>query len=1054
MRPIDRYESTPAEAEALREYWRFIDARRPAITARTREIASRLVQRYQGLEDLYGDDAQCAAMQRDAVVDGRWDPYLANLFARGEHFASSGIEFAVWFGILRAYKDAIRGELAAFLAEAPERNFEHVTTVSRGMDHFIDLVVAQIGEGYTAAEERRAATSEHRYRVMFEQSPVPMWTYDLETLGFVAVNDAAIHHYGYTREEFSGMTLADIRPPEDVALLRADVSRSTGLIRDDRVWRHRKKDGTIISIQVRANDFTVDGKHVRLVFADDVTERLRTEQALRSTEDQLRHSQKMEAIGRLAGGVAHDFNNVLTVIQTLAWILEETFEPDDTRHADVVQIRRASERGSAITRQLLTLARRGKAAPSSIDPDELVANLVPMLQRLAGEAISISTVRGTGTNIVADAGQIEQVVMNLVINARDAMPDGGRLTIGSRTLDLDAEAAAARGLAAGRYVELAVTDTGVGMDAATQRRIFEPFFTTKEEAKGTGLGLSIVHGIVAQAGGAVSVYSELGHGSTFRVHIPAASGDVAPTASPETAAPQVLPPLHVLVVDDDPDVRAVAARVLQDAGCSIVMAATAEEARRVCVSHEDVIDVVLADVILPDARGDELPAQLRELRPDVVIVQMSGYPPSTWMPSMSSVEQILQKPFGPSELRGALGRAAAARTPPGPTTTQPPPRLASGVERHALVVDDDDHVRRFVARLLRKAGFEVVEADSGFRAIGALEARPFDVVVSDVRMPDGGGLDLLRAVRRIDLDVPVILMTGDPSLDAAAAAVEYGAFRYLTKPVDAEVLLQTVGHAARAHALARIRREAFNVTGAHAGAADRAGLEVRFDQAVAGLWMAFQPIVHATSGAPFGHEALMRSSEPSFPHPPALLDAATQLGRLPLIGRKVRGLASAAFATRKDDLALFVNLHPDDLLDIDLVDESALLTRIAPRVILEITERASLEISPMLRERIDRLRQLGFRLAVDDIGAGYSGLTSFTELMPEVVKIDMSLVRDVHKSALKQRTIGALCALCHEVGTLVVGEGVETPDERDALSGLGCDLLQGYLIGRPSREIR
>jgi EAL domain-containing protein (putative c-di-GMP-specific phosphodiesterase class I) len=370
-----------------------------------------------------------------------------------------------------------------------------------------------------------------------------------------------------------------------------------------------------------------------------------------------------------------------------------------------------------------------------------------------------------------------------------------------------------------------------------------------------------------------------------------------------------------------------------------------------------------------------------------------------------------------------------------------------------LVADDEESFRRVVVRILRKADFDVRDVDTGFKAISALEKEPFDVVVSDVRMPDGGGLDLLRSVRRVDLDVPVILMTGEPSLEAAAEAVEYGAFRYLTKPIDYVAFTNTVQHAARAYALARLRREAFNVSGTHAGVADRAGLEVRFEQAIEGLRMAFQPIVHARTGALFGVEALMRTSEPSLPTPPALLDAASQLGRLPLVGRKVRTLCGQLFADRSDGIVLFVNLHPNDLHDVDLIDEGAALSRIASRVILEVTERASLESSHKLTDRIRRLRELGFRLAVDDIGAGYSGLTSFTELTPEVVKIDMSLVRDVHRSAHKQRTIAALCRLCHEVGTLVVGEGVETPDERDTLVNLGCDLLQGYLLGKPDQNL-
>jgi EAL domain-containing protein (putative c-di-GMP-specific phosphodiesterase class I) len=373
----------------------------------------------------------------------------------------------------------------------------------------------------------------------------------------------------------------------------------------------------------------------------------------------------------------------------------------------------------------------------------------------------------------------------------------------------------------------------------------------------------------------------------------------------------------------------------------------------------------------------------------------------------------------------------------------------SRVERRILVVDDDNALRLSLVRFLEHAGFTVVDVDRVSRAITALEASPFDVVISDVNMPDGGGLELLRAVRRIDLDVPVILITGDPTLEAAMSAVEHRAFRYLTRPLDGSALIATVDDAARAHALASLRRDAFHIAGANA-AAERAGLEGRFARALDGIWMAFQPIVHASTGRLFGLEALMRSTEPSMPTPVALLDAAVHLQRVAAVGRKVRSLGATAFADLDTSMVLFVNLHPDDLYDAELIEASSPLSAVARHVVLEITERASLRSSADLTQRIARLRALGFRLAVDDIGAGYSGLASFTELMPEVVKIDMSLVRDVHKSTLKQRTIRALCDLCHQGGTVVVGEGVETDDERSALVDLGCDLLQGYLLGRPS----
>jgi len=452
--------------------------------------------------------------------------------------------------------------------------------------------------------------------------------------------------------------------------------------------------------------------------------------------------------------------------------------------------------------------------------------------------------------------------------------------------------------------------------------------------------------------------------------------------------------------------------------------------------------------------GGRLTIESRAVEIDADTAGLRGLQPGPHIEIEIAGQGSVFRVYLPAGAAGAAPRALAAESSGGAASPSVDPGVgATPQARRALVVDDDSTLRRTLVRLMRRAGFEVVDVASGSRAVAALESQAFDVVVSDVQMPDGGGLDLLRAVRRIDLDVPVVLITGNPTLEAAAAAVEHGAFRFLTKPLDSEAFVKTVDLAARAHALARLRREAFTMSGAHAGVSDRAGLEVRFEQAVDGIWMAFQPIVHAGTGALFGVEALMRSNEPSIPSPLALLDAAEDLGRLMMLGRKVRAMAAVAFAERSDAIALFVNLHPEDLGDLELIEASSPLAAIAPRVILEITERASLESSASLTERLARLRELGFRLAVDDIGAGYSGLSSFTELTPEVVKIDMSMVRDVHKSPVKQRTIRALCQLCHEVGTLVVGEGVETCDERDTLVQLGCDLLQGYLLGRPSPNL-
>jgi signal transduction histidine kinase/EAL domain-containing protein (putative c-di-GMP-specific phosphodiesterase class I)/response regulator RpfG family c-di-GMP phosphodiesterase len=767
--------------------------------------------------------------------------------------------------------------------------------------------------------------------------------------------------------------------------------------------------------------------------------------ALRRSEELLQHSQKMDALGRLAGGVAHDFNNILTVVQSYACMLEEALDTSDVRRQDATEIRRAADRATKLTRQLLTLSRQGATAPKPTSVDDLIAAFIPSLRRLLGNSVTLDVRRGNTPTVIVDPSQLEQVVMNLAVNARDAMNGKGRLTVETSTVDLDLEAATLHGLAAGRYVVLAVSDTGSGISPEVQRRIFDPFFTTKEPGMGTGLGLSIVHGIIAQAGGAIDVYSERSHGTTFRVRLPAQSDAAVVTVEAAKPAPRELRPVTVLFVDAQAELRTLASRVLGAAGCTVIEAATGEEARRACVTFDGAIDVVVVDVALADERGDTLVRTLRELRPELRVILTSGFPSSALAPSGDARSELLAKPFTPNQLREAV--AAATYDGDQPTQRSEPTLLP-----RVLIADDDPLLRKMLSRLLRRAAFDVIEVDSGRAALAELATKRVDVILSDIHMPDGDGLELLRSVRRVDLDIPVILMSGKPDVATAATALEYGAFRYLTKPLGTETVEKLVRQGARAHALARIRREAATIGGANAGAGDRAGLEVRFDQALDRLWMAFQPIVHARDGTLFGVEALMRSDEPSLAGPGPMLDAATQLGRLSALGRRTRQLAGRAIAPSGIPI-LFMNLHPLDLLDVELIDERAPLTQIAARVVLEVTERESLVTSAALTERLERLRQLGFRLAIDDIGAGYSGLTSFTDLTPEIVKIDMSLVRSIHTSTVKQRTVGALCALCHEIGTLVVGEGVETEEEQACLVDLGCDLLQGFLIARPNREL-
>ncbi|HEX7668498.1 MAG TPA: EAL domain-containing protein [Polyangiaceae bacterium] len=368
------------------------------------------------------------------------------------------------------------------------------------------------------------------------------------------------------------------------------------------------------------------------------------------------------------------------------------------------------------------------------------------------------------------------------------------------------------------------------------------------------------------------------------------------------------------------------------------------------------------------------------------------------------------------------------------------------------MVDDEPSLLRAIARTLEHAGFEVNAAEDGPRALQLLDEHSFDAVLTDVAMPGMDGIALLRAVRERDLEVPVLLLTGKPGVESAAEAVRYGASEYLIKPIPNADLESKIRRAVSMSGLARAKRDSIRVldTG-RPEAGDRAGLDVTLDRALDSMWMAYQPIVDVATHAVFGHEALLRSGEPTLPHPGAVLEAAERLGRLDEVGRKVRSIAPAPVASLPPPVLLFVNLHASDLNDEALTSPSAPLTSIAPRVVLEITERASLDAVSDARSRVAQLRELGFRIAIDDLGAGYAGLTSFAQLEPEFVKLDMSLVRDVHKNPIKQKLVRSMTALCKDMGIVVVAEGIEVAEERDTIIELGCDLLQGYLLAKPGR---
>ncbi len=612
-----------------------------------------------------------------------------------------------------------------------------------------------------------AVVSEQLYRNLFESVPTPLYVVDAETLQFLAVNTAAVEHYGYSREEFLAMTLRDIRPPEDVARLESAIDAMGERPQPHGVWRHFLKDGTPITVEIVAHTLQFNGRPAVLALATDITDRSRAAEALQRSEERYRHliqeapygielttldgrildanpalarmlgvaspaelpgqnmldvyvnpadresslrdvqatgyarrdsiqwrrrdgqvitvrfsarlvrdsersepyietmiedvterlrleaqfhqSQKMEAIGRLAGGIAHDFNNLLTVILTTTELLLDSEAADGAVHAELQDIYRSAQRGAELTRQLLAFSRRQVLSMHPMSINQLVAGVERLLSRVLGEDVQIRVVPTADPDIVrADAGQLEQVLMNLAVNARDAMPDGGTLTIETTHLDF-AEPVRERQAAmpAGPYVMIAVSDTGEGMPPEVKEHLFEPFFTTKARDKGTGLGLATVYGIVKQLGGFVWVYSEVGQGTTFKIYLPGVEDAPRAPAPPGARRTELDGAETVLVAEDEPGIRALLTRVLTSRGYTVLAAASGEEALALATAHADPIHLLVTDVVMAGMSGPELALAVNARHPEARVLFVSGYTDEAVVEHGLAARKVwfLQKPF-------------------------------------------------------------------------------------------------------------------------------------------------------------------------------------------------------------------------------------------------------------------------------------------------------------------------------------------------------------------------------------------------------------------------
>ena len=615
--------------------------------------------------------------------------------------------------------------------------------------------------------------SEAKFRSYIENSPIGIFVVDRDGR-IVDFNQAVAQLLAYEPELFRQITIHRIVANAHEFALN-DFLALPANCRVTAEWELQSSDGRTIPVTLQGV-----GLHggLAMAYLFDLTERRQAELERDRLRAQFLQAQKMESIGRLASGVAHDFNNLLTVINGYSQMLLAKLSAGDRLRDNLTEIHKAGERAAGLTRQLLAYSRKQVLQPRRLDLNRVVQEMQPMLERLVGEDVKMQVALGAASATVhADPHQLEQVMMNLAVNARDAMPGGGRLRIETADVELDESYASLHPEArVGRYVMLAVSDSGIGMDETTRQRIFEPFFTTKETGTGTGLGLSMVQGIVAQSDGWINVYSQPGDGTTFKIYLPAPAETIAAARTP-VSVPVLGGQETVLVVEDQAEVRKYAVKVLKEYGYRVIAAENGDQALVLCEQDRDRIHLVLTDVVMPNMSGRELADRLKQMRPGMKVLFMSGYTDDIILRHgiLEESAQFIEKPFSPEELarkiRSVLEPLRGARI---------------------LVADDEALVRGFLRAVLQEAGYEVLEAANGKEALQQVRAEPVDLVITDLAMPEQEGLETIRALRRDVPGVRIIAISGAFGGQFLKPAQMLGADAVLSKPASAEMLLARV----------------------------------------------------------------------------------------------------------------------------------------------------------------------------------------------------------------------------------------------------------------------
>ena len=719
------------------------------------------------------EDAQ---EMRDTLQRETWDViiadhHMARLDAPGAlrilHETGLDIPFIV-----------VSGSIGEELAVAMMKSGAHDYVLKDNLTRLVPAVERELRDAESRRSRRKAEQdlreSQERLALAIEATQIGTFDYSPQT-GVLICSDLMKRHLGLQPEaEVSFSTLLACVHPDDrhtVDQTTRNVLRpgSGGLFlseyrtvgAEDRVQRAVCSWGKVF--------FDAAGQPLRFVGVTyDVSERKRL-------EDQFRHAQKLESLGRLAGGIAHDFNNLLTVINGYSDMLLNQLSADDPSYDSIAEIRTAGERAAALSGQMLVLSRKQVVQPREVNLNDIIGEVKRMLGRVIGEQIRLESELAPSLGCVkADPGQLHQVLMNLSINARDAMPSGGTLRIATRNVDLD-ECSPERplDLKPGPCVELTLTDTGVGMSGEVLSHIFEPFFTTKKEGQGTGLGLATAYGIVQQCGGSISVASEPEHGTTFRIYLPRIKPADSQPEEQERGVSRAHGNETVLVVEDQAQVRKMTAGVLRGYGYRVIEAEGPEEAQGASARHSGPIHLLLTDVVMPVMSGPELAARLRTARPFMRVIFMSGYSEKLVPALQMSASAYLSKPFSPDALAGKVRELLdSGQTVP-----------------VVLIAADEPQVRREVSGILTDSGYLVLEAGDEREALRQLESAAVSLLITSLAFSEKGCNGTKPAIPRKYPRLKIIAMSPAEELEAAETLSAQAA---IARPVQAQDLLKAV----------------------------------------------------------------------------------------------------------------------------------------------------------------------------------------------------------------------------------------------------------------------